>query len=142
MLIEVIDAIASKLSRDFGSSIAVYKEEAEQGLTAPCFFISLNNFSQKQITGKRYYREQRFTIKYCPATANKNTEICQVADRLYDTLESIFMDADMFRGSKMSCQVVEGVLLFYVNYNFYVYKEIPSEEAMDSIAVEGGLKKE
>ncbi len=42
----------------------------------------------------------------------------------------------------MSCQVVEGVLLFYVNYNFYVYKEIPSEEAMDSIAVEGGLKKE
>ncbi len=142
MLIEVIDAIASKLSRDFGSSIAVYKEEAEQGLTAPCFFISLNNFSQKQITGKRYYREQRFTIKYCPATANKNTEICQVADRLYDTLESIFMDADMFRGSKMSCQVVEGVLLFYVNYNFYVYKEIPSEEAMDSIAVESGLKKE
>ncbi len=109
-------------------------------LTAPCFFISLNNFSQKQITGKRYYREQRFTIKYCPATVNKNTEICQVADRLYDTLESILMEADLFRGSKMSCEVVEGVLLFYVNYNFYVYKETPPEEPMENIAVEGGLK--
>ncbi|EPR12342.1 hypothetical protein L323_08545 [Ruminiclostridium papyrosolvens C7] len=109
-------------------------------MATPCFLISLNNFSQKQITGKRYYREQRFTIKYCPATANKNTEVCQVADRLYDTLESILIEADMFRGSKMSCEVVEGVLLFYVNYNFYVYKETPSEEPMENIAVEGGLK--
>lgn len=142
ILIEVIDAIAAKLTRDFGNSIAVYKEEAEQGLTAPCFFVSLNNFSQKQITGKRYYREQRFTIKYCPSKVNKNTEICLVADRLYDTLESVFMEADMFRGSKMSCEVVEGVLLFYVNYNFYVYKETQSEEPMENIAVEGGLKKE
>nr|WP_242835563.1 hypothetical protein [Ruminiclostridium josui] len=41
----------------------------------------------------------------------------------------------------MSCEVVEGVLHFYVNYNFYVYKETPPEETMESIAMECGLKR-
>ncbi|HEX2927691.1 MAG TPA: hypothetical protein VHP38_15770 [Ruminiclostridium sp.] len=138
----MVEAIALKLKGDFGSTAAIYKEPVEQGMTVPCFFISLNNFSQKQITGKRYYREQRFTIRYVPGTVNKNAEVCDIADRLYDTLEYIAMDADTFRGSKMSCEVINGELHFYVNYNFYVYKETPVEEPMESIALDGGLKKE
>lgn len=138
----MIEAIALKLEQDFGSAVAVYKESIEQGMTEPCFFVSLNSFSQKQITGKRYYREQRFTIKYVPRTVNKNAEICDAADRLYDTLESVTMGSDLFRGSKMNCEVIDGTLHFYVNYNFYVYKETQADEPMENVSVESGLKKE
>lgn len=47
-----------------------------------------------------------------------------VAERMYDCLEYITTDGDTkpIRGSKMNHQVVDGVLNFFVNYDFFTVK--------------------
>lgn len=141
MLNKLIDAIALKLNLEFGDGYAIYKESVKQGLKEPCFFIVLLTSSQTQVLGKRYFREHPFDIHYFPITNDKNTEFLDVVDKLNDVLEYITMDADLIRGTKISHEVVDDVLHFYVNYDFHVYKESVVVDPMETLTVDNGLKK-
>jgi len=142
MLNKIIDAIAIKLNQEFGDSYEIYKESVKQGLKEPCFFIVLLTANQKQVIGKRYFREQPFDIHYFPSTRDTKTEMLGVADRLNDALEYIIKDDDSFHGTKMNHEIVNDVLHFFVNYNFHVYKEIDVVDPMETLTVESGLNKE
>jgi len=137
----MIEAISLKLTEEFGTEIVVYKEPLEQGESTPCFFVYLQTSNQKKMLGKRYFLEQKFVIHYHPGTTNKNGEILDTIERLNSALEYITNEGDLFRGTKMSYQVVDNILNFFVNYNFYVYREVETIEVMESMAVETGVKK-
>jgi hypothetical protein len=85
--------------------------------------------------------EQKFVIHYHPGTTNKNVEILDTIERLNSALEYITFEGDLFRGTKMSYEVDDNILHFFVNYNFYIYKERETIDAMESMAVETGVKK-
>ncbi len=142
MLNKIIDGIAIKLNQEFGDEYEIYKESVKQGLKEPCFFIVLLTATQTQVIGKRYFREQPFDIHYFPSTNDKNTEIFNVVDKLNDALEYISMESDLLHGSKMHYEVVDGVLHFFVNYNFHVYKESDALDIMETLTVGTGLKEE
>jgi len=140
MLNNLLDAIAIKLNLEFGDEFAIHTEQVKQGLKEPCFFIMLLTSNQKQVIGKRYFREHPFDIHYFPSTRDKNTEFLNVVDRLNDALEYITMGDDSLRGTKMYHEVVNDVLHFFVNYDLFVYKEPEVADHMEDLSVESGLK--
>lgn len=142
MLNKIINAIAIKLDQEFGEGYAIHTESVKQGLEEPCFFIVLLTANQTQVVGKRYFREQPFDIHYFPSTNDKNAEIFDIAERLNDAMEYISIDTDLFHGTKMSHETVDEVLHFFVNYNFYVYKEPGAIDPMEILTVGSELKKE
>jgi hypothetical protein len=136
MLNSVLEAISKKLNLEFGDTYKIHDEQVKQGLTEPCFFIMLLNPAQTQVIGKRYFRTQPFDIHYFPSTADKNTEMNDVADRLNDAMEFITLDnGDKLHGTSINHQIVDGVLHFFVNYNFYVRKDEPVADYMENVKV-------
>ena len=137
----MIDAISLKLTEEFGTEVAVYKEPVEQGESTPCFFVYLQTSNQKKMLGKRYFLEQKFAIHYHPCTTNKNSEIFDTIESLSIALEYMTLEGDLIRGTKMNYEVVDNILHFLVNYNFYVYRELETIDVMESMAVKTGVKK-
>lgn len=127
----IIDAVGAALNEKFGDDYTVYAEEIKQGLTEPCFFISCINPSDRQMLGNsnchflasRYYRENRFCIQYFPLDENNGRqESYGIAERLFGCLEEIAVEGDLLRGTNMNFEYVDGILSFFVSYNFFVYK--------------------
>ena len=127
----IIEAIAAALNGEFGEEYAVYAEEVKQGLSEPCFFISCINPSDRQLMGNanrhflaaRYYRENRFCIQYFSLDENNGRrESYDKAERLFGCLEEINADGDIIRGTDMNFEYTDGILSFFVSYNFFVYK--------------------
>lgn len=121
---EIISAIGTAISIGFGSEYAIYEEEVKQGVMTPCFFIACEKPSQRQFFGSRYFRENRFCITFFPADDNeKNKECRQAAQELLSYLEWLDVNGQIIMGRKMSYEIKEGVLYFYVNYDMFVYKK-------------------
>lgn len=129
MLNSVIEGISKKLNLVFGNAYNIYDESVKQDMKEPCFFILSLNPSQEQVIGKRYVRTQPFDIHYFPSSKDINNEMNDIADSLYDALEYVtFKDTDILHGTSLNHQIVDGVLHFFVNYNFFVVKtEVPSD---------------
>lgn len=101
----------------------VYMEEIEQDLREPCFFISCVSPADKQYPGKRHKREQMFDICYFPESEKDAVAECNmVAEKLYWCLEEVEVLGKKMRGYKMHYEVADGVLHFFVNYNFFVHR--------------------
>ncbi len=137
-----IDAIALKINAELGEGFTIYKEVQEQGFDLPCFFIFLNTSKQKKMIGKRFFREQQFVVEYHPGADGKKAQINNMIPRLNAALEYVTAEGDMFTGSKMSCEVIDNVLHFYVNYNYHVYATVNASEAMENMVLDGRLKLE
>lgn len=127
----IIEAIAAALNGEFGEEYAVYAEEVKQGLSEPCFFISCINPSDRQLMGNanrhflaaRYYRENRFCIQYFSLDENNGRrESYDKAERLFGCLEEINADGDIIRGTDMNFEYTDGILSFFVSFNFFVYR--------------------
>ena len=124
---ELINAISAALNVEFGDGYRVYADNTEQGLKEPCFFVSCVNQAAKQFLGRRYFRENRFCIRYFPKDKSREKEECsETAQRLFLCLELLTVDGDLTRGTKMKSETVDGVLDFFVNYDMFVY--LPGEK--------------
>ena len=124
MINSIVEAISCSLNEEFGDDYEIHNEEIKQGLKEPCFFIACLNPNNNLFLGKRYERTNQFCIQYFPQSAKKQRECADVAERMHDCLEYITTDGDTkpIRGSKMNHQVVDGVLNFFVNYDFFTVK--------------------
>lgn len=122
MINKIIDGISVAIHSEFGDSYEIYTESVEQGLVEPCFSILCLNPTISQKLGKRYFMTNRFCVHYFPSSDEKKSECHTVMGRLMDALEIINVDGDQCRGTDMHGEVVDNVLSFFVNYDFYVYK--------------------
>lgn len=141
MINSITQSISISLNAEFGDEYTIYTESVEQGLNEPCFFVFCINPTNRLFLGKRYFRKNQFCIQYFPADKDRAKEECNaVAERLYSCLEYITVSGDLVRGTKINCEVADGVLNFFVNYDFFVYKAEPSdamEEISESVTVKG-----
>lgn len=138
----IIEAMSAALNEEFGDEYEIHMEEIKQGLVEPCFFISCLNPANTQFLGRRYQRTNQFSIQYFPKSETQR-ECNDVAERMYDCLEYITIDGDTrpIRGTKMNHQVVDGVLLFFVNYDFFTRKteeQTPMETMTADTEPKGG----
>jgi len=114
-----------------------------QGLEIPCFIIRCINPSSEQFLGKRYYRENLFSVQYLPnESKSANTECYEVQDILYLALEYITADGDLIRGTNMRGEVIDGVLTFFVNYNMFIVVQQQNLDPMEELTIEPAQVKE
>lgn len=141
MINEIIQAIGSSLSGEFGDSYTNYTEESEQGFEKPCFFISCVTSVRRPFMGKRYFCESQFCIQYTPADGRQIKEECNaVTERLFSCLEYLTVAGEPVRGSNMKVEFADGLLKLFVNYNLFVYKAADSvsmEELSKKVSVKG-----
>lgn len=140
MINSIIESISISLNAEFGDDYTTYIESVEQGLKEPCFFVFCLNPTNRVFFGKRYFRENQFCLQYFPSDKDMVKEECNaVAERLFSCLEYITVAGDLVHGTKMKCEVVDGVLNFFVNYDLFVYKAAASD-AMEEISAEVAVR--
>lgn len=125
---------------DFFPTLDIYGEEINQGFEAPCFFVKLLTTAQDREMDRRYRRSHSFDIHYFPASADPNEEAHGMAEQLYDKLRQVNIDGALYRGAGMTHEVVEGVLHFFVDFNFHVFAEKQPGIKMQTLNQEGRLK--
>lgn len=134
MVNDIIDGIVIKIDSIFGDSSVIYTESVEQDLQEPCFYVQLLNASCRLIFNNRYYLENSFDILYFPGTSDKNYEMYDIASKLQE-LEYINKKSSTLRGTKLKYRIIDGILHFFVDYNFYAYLTKEEIEKMQSIKV-------
>ena len=135
-MIDLINGISSTLYNIFGNTYKIYADNSiQQGLKNPCFFISVLNPSQKSYLKGKYLKNNPFIIQYFPEIDNDNIELLKVAEQLSEGLEFItLLDGSLVRGSKISYEIVDGILHFKVSYNVFVKKQITIDNEMDNLS--------
>ena len=95
----------------------------------------------KQFRDKRYYCKNQFYIQYFPKNDRKRRECTEIAERLMQCLEYITPEEDELpvRGTKPRYEVIEGVLNFYINYDYFVIKT-DEQSALETIEIKSGVK--
>lgn len=139
MINKIIDGIVQALIAEFGEGYEVYTENVEQGLQEPCFIIKCVAPSIKQALNRRYKLNDIFCIHFFPSSEDVQNECLDVQMRLYECLEYIYHENDLIRGNQMHGEIIDGVLNFFVNYDFYVIKT-KEDTAMETLEVQQNVK--
>lgn len=127
---DIINAIAAKLHEAF-PNVAIYNENIHQGMEEPCFLIMHLDSSQDAKLPDRYWRTHLFNVQYFPKSdTHAKTEIISVAETLFFELEHIFCLDNPLRGIRMHYEIMDNVLHFFVNYNFFVKKKTKNGDFM------------
>jgi len=140
----LINGIAAKLEAQYDCEI--HATALRQGFEAPCFFIELISGSGRRIGFRRHERRHSFCIHYFPKGVFDedaeafNQEIYTVADELYQVLEYIQVNDHIVNGRPIRCtgsnmhhDTSDGVLHFFVDYNYHLIEERPGPK-MESLA--------
>lgn len=141
MIQKIIDGICLAISSSFGDDYEIYTESVEQDLKDGSFSIVPVNPTNSRFLGNRYFRENQFCIHYFPKTDKRNAECLEVIEELCDLLEFIEVDGDLVRGTDMSNEMDDGVLHFFVNYDFFEFRK-PDEAYMEDFDYDSILKDE
>lgn len=141
MVNDIMDAVTRKLGELFGAGTVIYTNPAEQGITEPGFFVSLQESSRKSMLGRRYFQETGFCVQYIPEKTepDRSRELNRVAEVLFEGLEYITLaDGSLIRGTARRYQTEKGVLNFFVSYNMFLTAQEEEKKRMETIVWRGG----
>lgn len=141
MINSIIEAVSISLNEEFGDGHAVHMEEIMQDLETPCFFIQCLNPACELFSGRRYFRSNQFCIQYFPESSEIQRESNDVAERMMQCLEYITIRGEdrPVRGTKMKYEIIDGVLNFFVNYDFFICKT-GQQTCMESLESDTDVK--
>lgn len=123
------------LDKEF-PNIAIYGEEIKQGFEEPCFFIKVLSSAQDKQLNIRYKKVVYFDIHYFSDKEDINSDCNDMADKLYEALEYVKVNENLYRASNMTHEIIDGVLHFMLQFNYHVFKEIEKVEKMNMLKVE------
>mgnify|MGYP001624748921 FL=1 len=129
--------IRTELQED---SYNIYTEEVEQGFCEPCFFIQCLSQSEKEKLSERFLAQHSFVISYFPKKGN--AECWQVQKKLQYLLYYITLEeGSLLRGTNRKGSITDGVLQFFVNYDFPMKYKVKPDEKMEVLKVYGKTKR-
>ena len=140
---ELMIGISVALDRAFGGRYEIYTEENKQDLKMPCFFISLVQPTKTDFPSNRYYMDNLFCIQYIPESeTGSNGECVSIGEQMLWVLEEVTPDGEDLpvRGSNMHYEIIDGVLNFFVNYNYFVRKVVDTAPTMETMATRSHVK--
>lgn len=114
-----------------------YGEEIKEGLTTPSFFVKILEPTHTQELNRRYVRELPFDVHYFTDTSKDRIV---VAEQLTSALETIQVNGRSIHGIKMSWEIIDDVLHFFVTYRMQVWKQKPNDPTMQTLDVEEAIK--
>ena len=135
MLNKTFIGIAQKLNQVFGDSHEIHIGSIKQGLSEPCFLINVLNPSYELIISNTYLLRQKFNILYYPENkVNQTEEINSVISTLQTEMEYISVDNEIVRGTKISSEIIDETLHFFVNYDIRVVKNRILDPYMEELS--------
>lgn len=139
MINDIMNAISIRLYEAFGDGYKIYLNDVQQGLTEPCFLITVVDYSKEPLLDIRSKRILPFDILFF---SNKGKSQCyEVADQMMNELDFItLLDGDMMHGTEMRAEIVDDVLHFFVNYNFMAIVEEEQEDSMETLNIQNSTK--
>ena len=138
---DIVVGISQKLDETFGSACAVYTDDVKQELESPCFSIINLTSSQELVRNNRYFKTHRIDIQYFPQSeTSKETECRDVKDTLFMAMEYITVSGSLIRATKMSAEISDNVLHFFVDYDVFVFREVESVPKMQTLRQSQYLK--
>lgn len=135
---DVVDGVAAALFAAF-PEIKRYEERIEQGGKGPAFFIGLVSGGQTKQLGRRYRRTQTFDVHYFHPD-DENRPQREIAERLYSALEIIELPDGRARTANMNHQIVDGVMHFTFDCDFYQFAERESVPKIQTIKQRIGMR--
>jgi hypothetical protein len=122
------------------TSFNIYGEGIKQDFQEPCFFVKILSSSQDKEIHRRYKRNLSFDIHYFSDKEDINSDCNNVADTLFEVLEYVTVGNNLYRSSNLNSEVVDGVLHFFLQFNYHVLKQIEAAVKMNKLTQEVGLK--
>ena len=136
MIKDIRYGITSALHAMFGDEYNIYIDSLEQGYENPCFFVDLVDwYSDELIMGREKVHTQ-FNVTFFPRNEDEPTDEClEMIPKLKSCLRMIAIEnGDLFRGTDMDAKIVDGLVQFYVTYNFETIEKQESDNSMESYA--------
>ncbi|NFF59846.1 hypothetical protein FDB08_04040 [Clostridium botulinum] len=127
--------INNVLDKEFANT-AIYGEEIKQGFEEPCFFIKILSSAQDKELNIIYKKNIAFDIHYFSDKEDINSDCNNMADKLYEVLEYVKVNENLYRSSNMTHEVIDGVLHFMLQFNYHVVKEIEKAPKMNKLKTE------
>ena len=139
MINDIMNAISIKLHEVFGDGYKIYLNDVKQGLTEPCFLITVVDYSKEPLLDVRSKRILPFDVLFFPSAGK--SQCYEVADQMMNELDFItLLDGDMMHGTEMRAEIVDDVLHFFVNYNFIAIVEQEQEDSMETLNIQNSTK--
>ncbi|WP_374048187.1 DUF6838 family protein [Clostridium sp. MB40-C1] len=117
-------------------NITIYNEKIEQDFEEPCFFIKILSSAQDKEFNERYKKNVFFDIHYFSDKEDINSDCNDMADSLYELLEYVKVGNSLYRSTDMTHEVIDGVLHFFLQFNYKVIKEIEKAPKMNKLKQE------
>lgn len=121
-------------------NIRICNEEIKQGFEEPYFFIKVLNSSQNKELNGRYKKSVYFDIHYFANKGDINNDYLTMVDKLYELLEYIPICNDIYRATNMEHKVIDGVLHFFLQFNYKIFKQVEEVPKMKTLYKEAGFK--
>lgn len=140
---DIIDGVSIKINGLFGDEYTIHTNGVKQGLEMPCFFIKSLPSSKKKLIGNRYENTTNLVIHtMLEDSEDKEEKLNNIADSLYELEYITLLNEDILKGYDMKIEISDGVLLFFITYKYFTYKEIQEETEMENVSVDGEVKNE
>ncbi|MEF9952201.1 MAG: hypothetical protein RR782_02655 [Clostridium sp.] len=128
----VINALSVALDSVF-PNVDIYTKSVEQGFSEPCFFIKVLKSDLEQELGRRYRKDIKVDIHYF---SDKGERDCyEVLEKLYVCLGTINLAERSLKAKKVSGEVIDGILHFFISFPHLVIEEKPTEIKMGKLEV-------
>ncbi len=137
MLNALVDGIVAAIEAQYGDDYPIYREEVEQGLTEPCFSVRIIKPTIQPIIGDRFLRKNLVAVHYFPRKYGDYAEINNVFETLFSILEYIKVDGVLTRGSNPDPRIEDGVGIFLINFDFFVWRTETGIETTGNLKLEG-----
>ena len=124
MIEDIVKGISRALYGAFGDEYTIYKDNVPQNFKEPCFSIVHVRGNTDIKSPNRYFVHNLFDIHYFPKDELKSrSEMHSVVESLFLSLEYINVLDNLCRGTKMSYEIIDGVLHFFVSYDMFMLKD-------------------
>lgn len=137
MLNKLVNGIVDAIQTQFGDEYPVYREEVEQKLTEPCFSVRIIKPIIQPMIEDRFLRKNLVAIHYFPRQYGDYAEINSVFETLFSILEYITVDGYFTRGTNADPRIEDGVGIFLINFDFFVYRTETGVEKAGNLELEG-----
>ena len=127
------------LDKEF-PNINIYGEEIKQGFEEPCFFIKILSSAQGKELNTRYSKNISFDVHYFSDKESSNNDCNDMTDSLYEILEYAQVGNSLYRATAMTHEVIDGVLHFFLQFNYKVIREVEKTPKMQTLDKEVGFK--
>lgn len=136
---KIIEGITEALFNEFGDKYSYYKENIKQGFELPCFYIKpIEPYVDEGLNRDNKYIN-KFDIQFIGQdNGNSNNELYDIYNTLTQVLGYIKIDGRSYKGIKMQSHIENGILHFFINYDFHILKP-KDKNFMEHLEQKGGL---